>query len=130
MLDSEPAGPFDLLILADLVFNHSEHEKLVHTMKMTLKKVPEAKALVFFTPHRPWLLERDMMFFKLAERAGFRVTKLSETLMQRPMYKEDPGDELLRRTVYSYEIAWHLAHDSRPPSAVHTQSSTWPATEI
>ena len=99
---------FDLLILADILFNHSEHGKLVKTIQMSLRKSPEAVALVFFTPYRPWLLDKDLRFFTLAEGQGFRVNKILEHTMERVMFENDPGDELLRRTVFGYELRWDL----------------------
>ncbi|KAH7068157.1 putative methyltransferase-domain-containing protein [Paraphoma chrysanthemicola] len=103
-----PAGEqgFDVLILADLLFNHSEHGKLIKTVEMTLKKTSEARAYVFFTPYRPWLLEKDLAFFDLAREKGFVVEKTFEKVMDKVMFEEDPGDELLRRTVYGYELSW------------------------
>ncbi|KAF2652793.1 hypothetical protein K491DRAFT_695318 [Lophiostoma macrostomum CBS 122681] len=101
-----PDSSFDVLILADLLFNHSEHEKLVKTVQLTLKKIPSAKAYVFFTPYRPWLLQKDLAFFDLAKDSGFTVTKTFEKVMDKVMFEEDPGDELLRRTVYGYELSW------------------------
>ena len=110
-----------MLILADLLFNHSEHAKLVKTIQLTLKKAPSSRAYVFFTPYRPWLLEKDLAFFDLAREAGFTVTKTFEKVMDKVMFEEDPGvsysrfelnstdttqDELLRRTVYGYELSW------------------------
>jgi nicotinamide N-methyltransferase len=71
---------FDVLILADLLFNHSEHAKLIRT-----------KAYVFFTPYRPWLLEKDLAFFDLAREAGFVVEKTFEKVMEKVMFEEDPG---------------------------------------
>lgn len=113
---------FDVLILADLLFNHSEHAKLVKTVQLTLKKSLDAKAYVFFTPYRPWLLQKDLAFFDLAREAGFAVEKTFEKVMEKVMFEEDPGvslpragnehdtdvaqDELLRRTVYGYELTW------------------------
>ncbi|KAI4749768.1 hypothetical protein E4T45_14847, partial [Aureobasidium sp. EXF-8846] len=47
----KPDEAFDVLILADLLFNHSEHGKLVQTVTKSLKK--DGTALVFFTPYRP-----------------------------------------------------------------------------
>ena len=108
VLDTGVPPSFDLLILADLVFNHSEHEKLISTIKATMKRVPESRALVFFTPHRPWLLEKDLDFYRLAEQSGLQVDKFMEKLMNRPMYEHDRGDETLRRTVYGYEISWRF----------------------
>lgn len=95
---------FDVLILADLLFNHSEHAKLVATVEATLSKTPDAKALVFFTPYRPWLYEKDMAFFDLAKEKGFDVEKVLEEKMEKVMFEKDPGDEELRRTVFGYVV--------------------------
>lgn len=97
---------FDLLILADLLFNHSEHQKLVETVTSTLKRDTDAQALVFFTPYRPWLYEKDMAFFDVAEVRGLEVTKVFERVMEKVMFEKDPGDELLRRTVFGYQLKW------------------------
>ncbi|KAF2865525.1 putative methyltransferase-domain-containing protein [Massariosphaeria phaeospora] len=102
---SENSG-FDVLILADLLFNHSEHGKLVQTVQLTLRKSPASRAYVFFTPYRPWLLQKDLAFFDLAREAGFTVDRTFEKVMDKVMFDEDPGDELLRRTVYGYELSW------------------------
>ena len=103
---SEPSAGFDLLILADILFNHSEHQKLVTTLKTTLKVDLDAKALVFFTPYRPWLLEKDLAFFDLARSGGFVVEKILEKTMDKVMFEADPGDERLRRTVFGYQLFW------------------------
>ena len=105
----EPSAGFDLLILADILFNHSEHEKLVSTVKATLKIGPNAKALVFFTPYRPWLLDKDLAFFGLAKSKGLVVQKIFEKTMEEAMFEMDPGDEMLRRTVFGYEMS-HMNH--------------------
>jgi len=111
LLSHLPAGMevkagFDVLILADLLFNHSEHGKLVATIKATLARKDDSKALVFFTPYRPWLLETDMAFFKLVKEAGFSVEKVLEEKMEKVMFEEDPGDDELRRTVFGYVVRW------------------------
>lgn len=105
-LPSSEAAGFDVLILADLLFNHSEHGKLVATIQATLAKKEDAKALVFFTPYRPWLYEKDMAFFDLAREKGFSVEKVLEEKMEKVMFEKDPGDEELRRTVFGYEVNW------------------------
>lgn len=87
---------FDVLILADLLFNHSEHAKLIKSVQLTLKKSPDAKAYVFFTPYRPWLLQKDLAFFDLAREAGFTVEKTFEKVMEKVMFEEDPGVSLPR----------------------------------
>lgn len=100
-----PSG-FDILILADLLFNHSEHSKLVKTVHETLNRTSSSRALVFFTPYRPWLLEKDLAFFDVARENGFTVAKIFEKVMDKVMFEEDLGDQLLRRTVYGYELKW------------------------
>jgi nicotinamide N-methyltransferase len=100
------AAGFDVLILADLLFNHSEHAKLVSTVEQTLKKSPDSKALVFFTPYRPWLLQKDLAFFDLIKEKGFTVEKILEEMMEKVMFEEDRGDEELRRTVFGFEVKW------------------------
>ncbi|KAK5186209.1 Protein N-terminal and lysine N-methyltransferase efm7 [Exophiala sp. CCFEE 6388] len=104
----EPDTSFDLLILADILFNHSEHAKLLTTLRDCLKKTADSLALVFFTPYRPWLLEKDLNFFELARADGFVVTKVLERTMDKVMFENDPGDENLRRTVFGYEVRWPL----------------------
>ena len=105
-LPSSHEKGFDILILADLLFNHSEHGKLVSTIQQTLKKDEASKALVFFTPYRPWLYEKDMTFFDLVRQAGFVVEKVLEEKLEKVMFAEDPGDEELRRTVFGFAVKW------------------------
>jgi nicotinamide N-methyltransferase len=107
-LDASGVEKFDVLIVADLLFNHSEHAKLINTVRETLSKKADAVALVFFTPYRPWLYEKDMTFFDLAREAGFVVEKIFEEKMAEVMFKEDRGDEELRRTVFGYTVKWPL----------------------
>jgi len=99
-----PAEAFDLVILSDLLFNHSEHQKLLKTVLLTLKRTEQARALVFFTPHRPWLLEKDLEFLKIAEEAGLKVDKTVETLLENPMFEEDKGVSLHVARVRGWKV--------------------------
>lgn len=83
---------FDLLILSDLLFNHSQHKALAETVRLTL--AVGGRALVFFTPHRPWLYADDLKFFEVAEEVGFSVEKVLEEKLEAPMFEEDPGVSL------------------------------------
>ena len=66
---------FDFIILSDLVFNHTEHHKLLKTTKDLLKE--DGRALVVFSPHRPKLLPNDLQFFDTArDDYNFKVTKI------------------------------------------------------
>ncbi len=112
--DSPGQGGFDLVILADLLFNHSEHRKLVLSLQQTLKRTARARALVFFSPHRPWLFDKDMAFFDLAREMGFSVEKVLERKMERTMREDVPlrrsihdvGDEEVRKVVFGYQLRW------------------------
>lgn len=90
---------FDFVILSDLVFNHSEHKKLVETCAKTVK--PDGCILVVFTPHRPKLYHRDLNFFSLAEQRGFLCNKIIERKMS-PMFEEDEATKELRSMVFGY----------------------------
>lgn len=114
---SAQAEGFDVLILADLLFNHSEHRKLVVSLQKTMKRTQEARALVFFTPHRPWLFERDMAFFELAREVGFVVEKVLERRMEEAVLARGPvrrsihevdGEEDMewKKLVLGYELRW------------------------
>ena len=100
------ARGFDTLVLADLLFNHSQHAALVSTIQSTLVRSPGARALVFFTPYTPWKFDKDMAFFDLAREGGLQVDQVVKRVMDKLMFKDDRGDELLRRTVFGYELNW------------------------
>ncbi|KAI6246004.1 Protein N-terminal and lysine N-methyltransferase efm7 [Erysiphe necator] len=107
-ITDEKNSGFDVLILADLLFNHSEHRKLLVTVQRTLKKQEDAKALVFFTPYRPWLLEKDLMFFEIVKNAGMKVEKILEEKTEKLMFEKDRGDPELRKTIFGYIVKWDL----------------------
>ncbi|QLQ82149.1 hypothetical protein HG537_0G04040 [Torulaspora globosa] len=92
---------FDLIILSDLVFNHSEHHKLLKTTKDLLAE--DGKALVVFSPHRPWLLNDDLQFFETAKEYGLLPTFI-EMVNWEPMFEEDEETSEIRSRVYSYYL--------------------------
>lgn len=100
-----PNKKFDVLILADLLFRHSEHGHLLDTVRDTLAPAG-GKAFVFFTSYRPWLRHKDLAFFDLARERGFVVEKLLEKKMDRPMFEDDPGDEEVRKTCTGWVVRW------------------------
>lgn len=88
---------------------------------------------MFFTPYRPWLFDKDLAFFDLAKRVGsgqhpasnlpehqveeelkiaedgfgaFKVEKVLEHVMPEVLFPNDRGDEMLRRTVFGFELSW------------------------
>ncbi|EEB90575.1 hypothetical protein MPER_11195, partial [Moniliophthora perniciosa FA553] len=62
---------FDLIILSDLIFNHSQHEALLRTCEQAVSPTStQSQVLVFYSHHRPHLAHRDMEFFELARQRG------------------------------------------------------------
>ena len=47
-----------------------------------------------------------MAFFDLCRDKGLEVDKVVEEVMEKVMFEKDKGDELLRRTVFGYEVRW------------------------
>lgn len=111
-------GRYDLVILSDLMFNHSQHDALIKTLDATLslaKGEPTADgaapqtpcALVFLTHHRPRLADADMAFFpRLAASGAWGYERVVEEWTG-PMFDNDPGDERVRGTVHGFRC-WRL----------------------
>lgn len=95
-----PQGKFDLIVLSDLVFNHSEHRKLLQTCKDLL--AADGRCFVVFSPHRPHLLENDLAFFETAKEFGLE-TEQNDLVVWKPMFPDDdPSTAEVRARVYSF----------------------------
>lgn len=105
LLKRAPGG-FDVLILADLLFRHSEHGSMVKTIRDCLRRTRGSKAYVFFTSYRPWLRHKDFAFFDLVREKGLAVEKVLERKMERPLFENDPGDEEVLKTVTGWVVTW------------------------
>lgn len=99
----------DFLIMSDLVFNHSEHSKLLKSAKQLIRPGRDrkgGKCLVVWSPHRPKqeMVDNDFSFFTRAEEEfGFDVQFVEMVHWEHPMFPEDPKDtEELRKRVYCY----------------------------
>lgn len=90
---------FDLIILLDLVFNHSEHSKLLQDCRELIKA--DGKVLVVFSPHRPKLLNKDLEFFESAKKFQFDCQQI-DLVTWKPMFDEDLETSEIRARVYSY----------------------------
>ena len=96
-------GPYDVLFLCDLLFNHSEHTKL---LKSSLDLIhPASTAFCVFTHYRPWLAAKDLEFLFRAEwlEAGWKWVKIGEERWEL-MFEADRGDAEVRRTVHAYQL--------------------------
>lgn len=65
-------GRFDIVILADLLFNRSQHAQLLETCCRCMGD-STAEAWVSFSHHDPDKMELDMKFFDLARARGLRA---------------------------------------------------------
>lgn len=97
---------FDVLILADLLFRHSEHGNMISSIEKTMSRKKTSTAFVCFTSYRPWLQHKDLGFFDLARERGFLVEKILEEKMDKAMFENDPGDEEVRKTVTCFALRW------------------------
>ena len=95
------AEKFDLCILSDVVFNHNQHHALLETCRKALKST--GRALVVFSPHRPWLLEDDLQFFTTCEEHQLKAEKI-EMVNWKPMFDEDPETVEIRLRIYAYYL--------------------------
>ncbi|PFH51947.1 hypothetical protein AMATHDRAFT_39859 [Amanita thiersii Skay4041] len=105
---------FDLIIMSDLIFNHSQHEALLNTCSdaLTPSSTDDAimpAVLVFYTHHRPRLAHRDMVFFRLAQEKGWTCQKILERRYPL-MFPEDSGDEEVRSTVHGWSLTRRCAN--------------------
>lgn len=94
---------FDVIILCDLIFNHSQHANMLKTCVEALND--GGKAFCLFSHHRPWLAQKDLEFFKIASADPFRFTvKQFQSQSMNVMFENDPGDEEVRKLVHFYEL--------------------------
>ena len=94
---------YDLILMADLIFNHKEHDHLLESCTLLLS--PKGKILVTFSHHVVKWADRDMKFFDKAVEWGFTVEKLKSEVWD-CMFPDDQGDELVRKTVHFYELQY------------------------
>ena len=105
----EKKGGFDVLILADLLFRHSEHGRLVKTIREALGRRKESRAYVVFTSYRPWLRHKDLAFFDGCREEGFVVEQILERKLDAPLFENDPGDVEVQKTVTGHVVRWKEA---------------------
>lgn len=109
-LPKDASTGFHLIILSDLIFNHSQHDALLKSCDMCLaSRFANDDAsiapcvLVFYSHHRPHLADRDLEFFRKAQGAGW-VCEEIVTRKYPPMFPEDPGEEEVRATVHGWRM--------------------------
>lgn len=104
LFDLNGGDPFDLLILSDLIFNFTEHTKLLKSCQLAVKP-DTGRVLVVYTPHRPKWYHKDKEFFTMAQDDfGFTIEDSFE-LDGEPMWVEDESTKKLRGKVFGYLLA-------------------------
>eukprot|EP01095_Lingulamoeba_sp_RSL-Kostka_P005934 TRINITY_DN1806_c0_g1_i1.p1 TRINITY_DN1806_c0_g1~~TRINITY_DN1806_c0_g1_i1.p1 ORF type:complete len:158 (-),score=30.42 TRINITY_DN1806_c0_g1_i1:40-513(-) len=95
---------YDLILLADCVFFHSEHKKLLQNCYDCLNK--DGICLVSFSHHQPALKERDLNFFTIAKNDfGFNIIEKITTNEFELIHGEtDHDNPNTRRSVYLYVL--------------------------
>ena len=120
-----PDEKFDLILLADLIFNHTEHQNLLKSCREAL--APGGVVITTFTQYVPFVspfftrklnlkpffhnshvvkwADRDDKFFEYAveEPYKFQVEKLYEERWS-AMFPDDIGDEDVRSTVHAFKL--------------------------
>ncbi|MBW0509325.1 hypothetical protein O181_049040 [Austropuccinia psidii MF-1] len=107
---SSPKSGFDLILLSDLVFNHSEHKSLLATCEECLKpRDPDQDGftpclLVFYSHHRPRFAKADDEFIDIARQRGWMCEKILEDKNAGLAFPEDDGDPIIRGTVHGWSF--------------------------
>ncbi|GAA5923210.1 uncharacterized protein JCM15063_003571 [Sporobolomyces koalae] len=130
-LTSSRSSKFDLILLSDLVFNHSQHLALLKTcltclnpsrepqsvpiphstkavelpdidLTRGLDRVETPAILCFFSHHRPKFVEQDLHILTLAQENGWQVEEVWNDPNAGPAFPEDEGDLTIRGTVHGY----------------------------
>jgi nicotinamide N-methyltransferase len=94
-------GKFDLILLADLIFNHSQHENLLKSCQELL--APNGVVLTTYSHHVVKWAYRDNKFFEIAQEMGFECEKIIDEKWD-PMFPDDVGDLDVRRTVHGWTL--------------------------
>ncbi|KAJ3083244.1 nicotinamide n-methyltransferase, partial [Physocladia obscura] len=96
---------FDVVFLADLIFNHSEHRNLLKTCLAALEPSPASTIYVYFTSHVVKWVDRDMNFFNIAAESefGFKFVEFDQVKAS-AMFPDDVGDLGVRETVHCYRL--------------------------
>ena len=97
------SGKYDIIFLADVIFNHSEHQNLLVSCKEMLKE--DGYVLTTFSHHVTRFADRDLEFFNVAKAIGFEYDLVYKERWDE-MFPEDSGPLDLRQTVNCFKLVW------------------------
>ncbi|GAB0493650.1 hypothetical protein MMPV_004935 [Pyropia vietnamensis] len=84
-------GPFDVVLMADLVSNHGAHAKLLSTLEVLVGgPTGGGVGVVAYGHHRVACVDADEAFFTTAADAGWHVGG-GAVIRCAPMFADDPG---------------------------------------
>jgi EEF1A N-terminal glycine/lysine methyltransferase len=119
---------YDVILMSDLIFNHSQHLVLLQSSHALLRKEDsssDSEIYFVFTHHMPKHKDKDLGIFRLAQTPGFDVTTNDDETndekspnLQKPcfhveylhterypvMFEEDPGDATIRSEIQFYKL--------------------------
>ncbi|KAL0490233.1 nnt1 [Acrasis kona] len=96
---------FDVVIMSDLINNHSAHYDMLETCAHCC--IPKETLIICcFTHHQPWKAKKNEKFFKIATENNFSFEKLYEEKYP-VMFEKDPGEEEVRRTVHMFHMRYN-----------------------
>lgn len=110
---------YDVIIMSDLLFNHSQHIALLKSCSQLLANNRDSSIYCVFSHHIPAKANKDLNFFSLArhdpsdtndhvigygEYDIFNVEFLHKEI-HKPMFENDPGDDIVRSTVFFYKLS-------------------------
>lgn len=100
-----PEDKFDIIFAADLLFNRSEHRKLLWTIKECIKPTTGV-CYVSFSHHDPDKAPLDLNFFTLAssEEFGFTVDYIGFQKRQSYPFREQDGKDDIRGQIHLYTL--------------------------
>lgn len=94
---------FDIIIMCDVIFNHSEHGKLLSSVKGLLE--PNGGTVwCVFSHYRPWYTDRDLALLEMAREEYNFKTELFGVYKCDEIIKDDRADSDSLRTVYAYRL--------------------------
>lgn len=95
---------YDIVIMADLIFNRSEHSKLLATLRDCLMP-GTGEGHIAFSHHDPLKDQMDLNFFELAEKKfGFNVTRVGEEIRKSYPFVQNDGLDERRGVVNLYVL--------------------------
>jgi nicotinamide N-methyltransferase len=95
---------YDVVIMADCIFNRASHKELVKSMVLLLKDSDDATCYCSFSHHDPQKRELDRVFLTLCVQEGYMCQEIHrEQRRSYPFFEEDGMDED-RGWVYVYAI--------------------------